>query len=373
MRRLLALSHAWLGALSAIFVILVAASGAALAFMSELFMAQYGDALRAAPPSPGAAALDIDALLASAQAGATANGGAPFTPIGVLMPHSRVEGVETAIPFGLPAGGAGFEDLRMYSVDPWTGAFKGDFRLDDAWGHQLVHFHQDLFAGPLGATFVAALGIGLTAFAVSGLWLWWPRHGSAAAKAMRLDLSGGAKRAMFNLHGWAGVWASLAIIFFALTGVAVTRPHWLALPTAVEAPPVSAGFDRTCAGAVSPGQAARAALAAFPDRELTSLYFPEEPGGPYRMTLRAHGDLDRLGGDLVVFAHASCPQLVHAVDLKATGFAAHVAGVSLSLHGGYSFGVAGDVLVVATGFALVLLSIAGLVVFFTRTLRTKKT
>ncbi len=42
----------------------------------------------------------------------------------------------------------------------------------------------------------------------------------------------------------------------------------------------------------------------------------------------------------------------------------------LSLHGGYSFGnVVGDLLVISTGLSLVFLSVSGIWVFFTRTLR----
>lgn len=368
LRRLFALTHAWLGALSAVFVILVAASGAGLAFMSELFLAQYGAMLRAAPPTPDARMVDLDAMLASAQAGY----GQPLAPIGVLLPHSRVPGIETAAPFGLPAGAAGFEDLRMISIDPWTGAYRGDFRLNDALGHKLVHFHQELFAGPLGASLVAALGLLLAVFAVTGVWLWWPRRGSALAKAGRLDLAGGPKRAFFQLHGWLGVWTAAAIVLFSLSGTAISRPHWLGLPTAPEAPPLSAGFARTCPGAVSPGEAARAAAAAYPNRTLKTLYFPQSPGGPYRLTLHAADDLDRLHGDLLVFAHARCAGLLYGVDLGAASVAARAHTISHSVHGGYTFGpLAGDALVLLAGLGLLVLAASGLVVFFTRTLRLK--
>jgi uncharacterized iron-regulated membrane protein len=371
-RRLLTLLHAWLGALAAVFVVLVAGSGAALAFMSEMFEAQYGAVLEAEAPRADAPYADLDRVLAAAQAGSRADLGKSFAPLGVLMPHSRVEGIETALPFGIPEGGAGFEDTWMFSVDPWTGAYQGQFRLDDAFGHKLVHFHHDLFVGPVGVTLVSALGLLLAAFALTGLWLWWPRNGSAWSKARRLELGGGPRRALFNLHAWAGVWAALAIVLFSLTGAATAKPDWFGplLAGAPAAPPASAGFDRRCAGVVTPGQAARAAEAAHPGHRLAMLYFGAGPDQPYRLSLKSGRDLDRMGGDLIVFAHPSCPGVTWSDDVARGTLAERAGQMMFSLHGGYSFGPwLGDLLVVLSGLSLLLLAGSGLYVFFTRTLR----
>jgi uncharacterized iron-regulated membrane protein len=367
-RRLLTWLHAWLGAVSAVFVILIAGSGVLLAWMSELFMAEYGDMLRAKPPAADAPYASLDAMMANAGAGY----GEGFNYIGVLMPHSRVQGIETAMLYGLPEGKTGFEDTWMLSVDPWTAAYKGDFRLDDAFGHQVIHFHHQLFAGDAGAVFVSILGLLLVAFALTGLWLWWPRNGSAWRKASRLSLSGGTKRAWFNLHGWSGVWAALAIVFFSITGTATAKPDWFGplLSDAPETPPAGTGFEATCDGRVSPGAALLAAEAAHPGRRAASMLFPFEPGHPYQAMLKAKGDGDTINGDMLVFVHATCPGVIHSVDLSTGPVGQKLQGMMLSLHGGYTFGqTLGDILVVATGLVLVLLSVSGLVVFVTRTLR----
>lgn len=369
-RRLLTLLHAWLGAVTAVFVILVAGSGAALAFMPQMFKAQYGEVLEVEPPRPGAPYADLDAMIAGARAGYRE----PFALYGVLMPDSRLRGIETAVVLGAPESATGEGDNTwMFVVDPWTGAFKGDFRLDDAFGHELVHFHFDLFAGELGEVFVSILGLLLTVFTLTGLWLWWPRSGSAWRKAKRLDLAGGPKRAFFNLHAWTGVWAALAVILFSLTGTASARPDWFGplLKGAPEAAPASAGFARRCAGTVTPGQAAKAAERAHPGHRLAMLYLGG-PDQPYRLSLKSGSDLDKLGGDFVVFVHSSCAGLIHAVDLRRGSLAEQASQMMFSLHGGYSFGPwLGDVLIVLTGLTLVLLSGSGLFVFFTRTLRLK--
>lgn len=161
-RRIVRQVHGWTGAIAAVFLLLVAVSGASLAFMSEMFLAQYGDMLRSEVPSSPPASLD--ALVASG----TAAAGTGFKPLGLLMPHSRVPSVETAMLFGARPG-AETDYPWMISIDPATAAYKGMFRLDQAFGHDMIDFHTQLLAGETGALFVAVLGLLTAAFAVSGL------------------------------------------------------------------------------------------------------------------------------------------------------------------------------------------------------------
>lgn len=365
-RRLLRLLHGWIGAVAALFVILVGGSGALLAFMPELFEAQYGAMLEAPAPSPDARAADLDRIIAAARAGH----GAPFQMIGVLMPDSRVAGLEVAMPFGVPEGGGGFEDTTMLVVDPWRASYQGQFLLDDAFGHQVIHFHHELFAGDAGATIVSVLGLLLVAFALTGLWLWWPRDGQVWRKARRLELRGGPRRALFALHGWTGIWLALLIVFFGITGTATAKPGWFGLPALAEAPPPA--LMQPCGSAVTPGQAARAAQALHPRARLASVGLPAEPGAPYRFGFKRGGDLDRIDGDLVVLASASCPGRLHTIDAASRPVAEQAAKMMLSLHGGYSFGgLLGDLLVILTGLMLVLSSVSGVYAFVTRTLRPR--
>jgi uncharacterized iron-regulated membrane protein len=365
-RRLLSLIHGAIGVLLALFIIVVGGSGAALAFMSEMFMAEYDQVLRVEVEKTEPYA-DVDRLIAGAKEGF----GRGLTTFGVFMPYTRIEDAETAIVFGLPEGSTrGLEDTWMISVDPWTGAYKGDFRLNDAFGYQLVDFHHELSGGEIAGVFVAALGLLLAAFALTGVWLWWPRGGSAWRKAWPPDVRGGARRAWFRLHGWTGVWIGLLIVLFSLTGTGAARPDWFGpLLSELHEAPTDAGFERVCEGQVTPGQAVRGAETKWPGRRLASLYFPFEPGKPYRMAFRAPGDLNTLDGDFVVFAHTACSDVLYGSDMGRGSLPDRAATIMLSLHGGYPLGILGDILVIVTGIALVLLSGSGVYVFFTRTLR----
>jgi uncharacterized iron-regulated membrane protein len=366
-RRLLRLTHGWIGAVLALFIVLVAGTGAGLAFMSEMFLAQYGDVLRAEAPLHGAEPANIDELFAAAQA----TRGPGFAPIGVLMPHSRVPKAETAIVFGMERGGDPDYPM-MVSVDPWTSKVKGAFSLGDAIGHDMIDFHYELTMGPLGATFTAVLGLLLVGFAATGLWLWWPRKGSAWRKARMLRLKGSASQQMFTVHGWLGVWTALLVVVFALSGTATARPEWFgpALADTDALEPSGSNWSRYCGDTVTPGQAAANARAQFPGREVASIYLV--PDEPIHVQMKHAGDLDRIDGDAIFWQHTGCARVGKAADLSSASVPHQLSSMMLSLHGGYLFGpVLGPILVLVTGLSLVFFSVSGVFVFFTRTLRAK--
>jgi uncharacterized iron-regulated membrane protein len=357
-RRLVRQVHGWVGALTAVFLLLIALSGASLAFMSEIFLAQYGDTLRS--EAPGTPSTDLDAMVASGRAMA----GPDFQPYGLLMPHSRVPGVETAMLFGIRPHAGSADYPWMVSIDPATSSAKGMFRLDEALGHELIDFHYQLLAGETGTAFVAALGLLLVAFSLSGFWLWWPGRRRARAKLGYPSATSRRANLWFVLHGWAGLWASIAIAFFALTGVATAKPDWLGISEPAHEAPPSAGFARQCAGSVSVAQAVAAAARLLPDARVTMLDFPDGPGRPYTLYLHRAGDWNAMEGDTLLLVHSKCPGVVHRINLTEGGLAHTADAAAFSLHGGYSFGpVIGDILVIITGLSLAFLSVSGLLSF----------
>lgn len=367
-RRFLRLTHGWIGVVLALFIVLVAGSGASLAFMSEMFQAQYGEVLEAEAPHAGAPYAEIDRMIASAQAAR----GAAFSPMGVLMPHTRVPKVPTAMVFGMEQGGDPNYPM-MVSVDPWTAVPKGAFSLGDAFGHDMIDFHFELVLGQWGATFVSVLGLLLVAFALTGLWLWWPRQGGLWRKARAPMLRGKATNQLYQLHGWLGVWTALLVVFFSLTGTATAREDWFGplLQSEEAHEPTGGVWERTCGGRITPGEAARIAAGRFPDKRVTTLYFVS--GEPIHVYLRGPRDGNTIEGDSVVWVHPTCPGLVKAFDRAAAGAPQQAQSMMFSLHGGYFFGpVLGPILVLLTGLSLVFFCISGVIVFFTRTWRPRK-
>ena len=370
-RSVITLLHGWLGGISAVFIILVAGSGAMLAFVGELFLAQYGDMLKATSPIANAQMANVTTLIESASKGYDNN----FQAAGILMPHSRVQGIETAMVFVMPLGLQASEGIRMLSIDPWSAQYKGDFPLSGAFAHELIDFHHSLLLGNPGIIFVCILSILLIIFAATGLYLWWPQQNRVWRKATTLNLRSGIKQICFSMHAWFGVWSSLLIIYFCLTGLALAKTQWFTplLSTPTYAPPDSAGFKKVCDNNISPADAEIAGNQAFPNKSLAMFFLPNAVNGPYMLTYKSNDDNNKRDGDGRIFVHASCKGLVHIERAELAKTSIQATGMLLSLHGGYTFGKPfGAILVLFTGLSLVTLAGTGMVTFITRTLGRRR-
>lgn len=370
-RKLLAQLHGWLGVVSAAFIMLVAGSGVMLAFVGELFLAQYGDVLKATPALTNPQAANVTTLIASATKGYEDN----FQTVGVLMPNSRVEGIETAMVFVMPTGSQASEGIRMLSIDPWSAQFKGDFPLSGAFAHELIDFHHSLLLGDPGIIFVCILAILLIFFVITGLYIWLPKYNKNWRKSTPLNFRRGIKKACFSLHTWFGVWGALFIIYFCLTGLALAKPGWFSplLSPPNYAPPISAGFEKICNDRITPDDAETVGNKQFPSKTLATFFMPNVENGPYMLTYRSSDDNNKRDGDGRIFIHASCKGLMHIERAELSKTSVQVTDMLLSLHGGYSFGKAlGPILVVFTGLSLIILVVTGVVKFFTRTISRRR-
>lgn len=364
-RKVLVLLHGWLGGLSAIFVILIAGSGAMLAFVGALFIAQYNDTLKASHPTENMSIADVTTLFATATTGYNDT----FQTMGVLMPHSRIEEIETAMVFGMPLGADSQEGIRMLSVDPWSTQYKGDFPLSGAFAHELLDFHHSLLLGNAGIIFVCILSILLILFVTTGLYLWWPKQGSVRDKLTSLNLRSGIKQTCFSLHLWFGAWSSLCILYFCITGLALAKPGWFSplLSPPTYTPPDNSGFEKVCHDNITPADAEIAGTKAFPSKKLATFFLPNSENGPYMLTYKSDGDNNKRDGDGRIFVHASCKDLVYIESAASLTPSAQVTGMLLSLHGGYTFGKPlGNILALLSGLSLVTLAVTGLVTFYTR-------
>ncbi len=107
---------------------------------------------------------------------------------------------------------------QMVVVDPYRAAVLEQFPRRSGWYDWADQMHGGLRLGVMGDRVVetaASLGIVLLA---TGLYLWWPRDGGAArAFVPRLQAKG---RAFWkSLHGTVGIWISVFLLFFLISGL----------------------------------------------------------------------------------------------------------------------------------------------------------
>lgn len=110
---------------------------------------------------------------------------------------------------------------QMVFVDPYQNAVLGSIAVSDTWYAIADDIHGTLLLGSVGDGLLEAAA-GLCIFLLlSGLYLHWPR--SAGQSWWKIPARTGGKRfAWRQLHGALGVWLSVALVFFALSGLAWT-------------------------------------------------------------------------------------------------------------------------------------------------------
>jgi uncharacterized iron-regulated membrane protein len=101
-------------------------------------------------------------------------------------------------------------------VNPYTGDIVGR-RIDQQMRPMLLirKFHTHLLIpGRSGHTILTIAACCLLGLAVTGIVLWWPRK--------ILKLRGGPSHSViFDLHQMLGLWSSVCVLLFALTGIAI--------------------------------------------------------------------------------------------------------------------------------------------------------
>jgi uncharacterized iron-regulated membrane protein len=179
-----------------------------------------------------------------------------------------------------------------YYLDPPTGAVldKVDFR--SSWVGFMHVFHGNLSIPQYsGRQIVGWVGIGMLILSLTGIWLWWPRHGSVASgvKWRRTP------HTSHNLHQTLGFWISIPLAVVSLTGVYLSFPQQarsLMSSIAPMAPqgPRPFGAPILEKPALTADEALRLARAAEPTLRAATLFLPTAPARPKGEQGRSKGE-----------------------------------------------------------------------------------
>ncbi|MBL8907555.1 MAG: PepSY domain-containing protein [Rhizobiales bacterium] len=107
---------------------------------------------------------------------------------------------------------------HVVAVDPHGAKVLGTIVKDDTWFYWADKIHGSFFMGTFGDRLIEiAAGLGIV-MVLTGLYLWWPRNGGFfAAFVPDLTLQG---RALWKeLHATLGVWISIILLFFFISGL----------------------------------------------------------------------------------------------------------------------------------------------------------
>ncbi len=378
LKRLIAQIHSWTGAIAFILIVVVTLSGVASAFLGDLFRLQYPDLYGQVENQPGLERVALDELVT--ESANTYDG--RFFPLGANLPGGQFDIDEVFVYGGVPDDSGGGE-IAAVVFDPYTGELLGTHSIFTSWAYLTVHFHEELLLGDRGAWIVAVSGILLLLFILTGIYQWLPRRGRVIAKATKLKLRGNGRAKMFQLHGLIGLWFAAPLALFAITGTYIAKPHWMAnaLPEiqAKTTPEIASKLTACEETNVSLTDALLIVEEQLPGRDIIGLtmpmpfpQLPPEDAAAFSFGTRAKSDLHKHDGDERIWVSAKCPGLFHIEQVDRSSIRESLGAMVYSLHSGRTVGVLRLPFVIGTGLIMILLSIAGLYVWWTKTFNFRR-
>ncbi len=204
--------HLAVGVVTGVVVLVMSATGTALAFQRQIL--DWSASRHMAAPAPGAERLPLDSLLARARAALP--GDAAISSITVAPdPASPVK-------LGLAA--------RRYAyLDPYTGEVLPASQGLQTFYYEMERWHRAMgmgegLRGKPGVTITGAANLGFLFLILTGLVLWLPRQMSWRAFRAVLLFEGRAKgrRRDWNWHHVLGVWSAPVLFVLVLSGVFIS-------------------------------------------------------------------------------------------------------------------------------------------------------
>lgn len=292
--------------------------------------------------------------------------------------------------------GAGAEETRVY-VHPQTLAILKAVGEDNRLMQVVFRLHGELMMCGFGSMLVELAASWAIVMLLTGLYLWWPRGGAGLAGTVYPRLRRGSRMFWRDMHAVTGVWVSALAIFLILSGLPWANNWGSYLKTVRQATGAIDGPQDWSAGSAADARG-RAAL----DRGARAMAGPHaEHGGmtmhhmtgslasldilvPRAQALRLAGPVEispptAPGNVWTVRSNAANRPQRSTVEMNgATGaivgrqdFAQRhwidrIVGIGVAAHEGALFGVANQLLGLATVLGLILLAISSVVMWWRR-------
>ena len=240
---------------------------------------------------------------------------------------------------------------RQIFVDQYTGRVLGGL---SAVRFTVIMESLHKVAGVLGCSSII-----LVFLVISGLYLWWPR------KRIKIGLSGNVQRLSFDLHNTIGLFASLFLFLFAVTGIyMVFGPPSYAITSK---PVTKPAFSTPQVGLkpVSLDLVATTAKDTLPAATLLWIVIPRQPSEAYFAKMRFPEDRSDNGSSIVWIDQFSGKVLTVA-NSRAVPLGNKIQTISRVIHTGAVFGNGGRAFAAFMSLILVLQTVTGLQLWWNR-------
>jgi uncharacterized iron-regulated membrane protein len=234
--------------------------------------------------------------------------------------------------------------------------------------NSLTRVHQSLFAGSIGEWIVALSGILLLTNLVLGLRLAWPSAG-AWRRALFQPLSGRGSARVHGFHRMTGLWGAIPALVLVLAGVLLAFSDGLRDLVSAEVPAPTTRAersDRVPLAGLAPGAALEVALARYPGSALSALTMPVDGQPWFQIRLRAPNEVPRNWGTTTLFVDAATGEVLGDHDARQAPAGRAFVDSLYPIHSGQWAGISGRTVVLILGMWLATMVVLGLTLWFAR-------
>ena len=352
-RRVLLVMHLWAALLASAFLLLLGATGSVMVYEREVDHVLNRRLVAVRPASPALTLTELFARLEKSHPG--------HRVTEIEFSHQPDLADEVYLD---PGNGA--EGMTL-TVDRYTGKALGDARTANRFVNSVHQFHTHLLMNQHREAAKRILGsasVFLLFLSCSGIILWWRR------KLLSIHWRGSGKRINFDLHNVLGVWSSLFLFFFALTGVAMTWEGTFnnLLTRVLHARPMPEGRRMSPppegAAALSPDAIVTAARAALPGAEVAAVGM--QLGEPVDVRMKFPEDRTPIGRSRLLLDPYT-GNLLGAVSTRTAPLAFKISRMWIrEIHTGDIFGWPTRLLACVMSLILPILTITGTLIWWNR-------
>src|SRR6187399_88211 len=239
--------------------------------------------------------------------------------------------------------------------------------------------HSELFAGRTGSILIELAASWAIVMLITGAYLWWPRESRGAAGVLYPRLRGGRRVFWRDLHAVTGIWVSAFAMFLLITALPWTTVWGAGLKEAREfaSPPVKQDWSLSRADEHAEHQRTAGAAGIATPLTLDQIVARVAPLGlepPVRVYLpnermpywrvRAETQNRPLVRELEFDANTGAVRSDNGFDGKP--MLDRVIGVGIAAHEGQLFGIANQLLGLATALGLIAVCVSAVVMWWRR-------
>lgn len=334
--------HKWLGIAGAVFLVVIATSGAGVVFETEIDRALNRSTSYVIPSGLPRPLAELAAGVRAARPG--------DEPVGVRLPESASDSVEFLM-----------RSRLSVFVDPYSARLLGVRDRQRSVARYLHRLHTELVGGPVGQKIVDWADLVFLLLTLSGVVLWWPR------KIVAVRRTASSKRITFDLHNAVGVYGWVVFLAIAAAGVLIgfertTDPIVKRLNAFDPEPPALSSAASPGATPISIDAALDAARAALPGAVASNINVPVAPNAVYRVLMKFPEDRTPAGRSRAYIDRFS-GKVLFVENTRTAPLGTRILNLKRSVHTGDVFGWPTRLLYFVVAIGIVLQVITGTLIW----------